>query len=75
MTLSPAYGRDYKSREAVLEAWNSNKDFMVESPPNAGRYTSKKECQKLKVRAVTLRYDKKQKSVYLQLSKPSEEEE
>ena len=27
LTLSPAYGRDYKSKAAVLEAWNADKDF------------------------------------------------
>ena len=29
MTLTPAYGRDYKSQKAVKAAWNSGADFIV----------------------------------------------
>ena len=29
LTLQPAYGRDYKSKAAVLADWNDNKDFRV----------------------------------------------
>ena len=29
ITLTPAYGRDYKSKKAVLEDWNANKDFII----------------------------------------------
>jgi hypothetical protein len=28
MTLIPAYGRDYKSRKAVLVDWMADKDFI-----------------------------------------------
>jgi hypothetical protein len=28
-TLTPAYGQDYKSRKAVLEAWAQGKDFIL----------------------------------------------
>jgi hypothetical protein len=29
MTLLPAYGRDYKSKAAVLADWNAGKDFRI----------------------------------------------
>jgi len=29
LILKPAYGRDYKSQKAVLEDWNSDKDFII----------------------------------------------
>ncbi len=29
-TLSPAYGRDYKSKAKVLIDWNGEKDFLIE---------------------------------------------
>ena len=29
MTLTPAYGRDYKSAQAVLDDWESDLDFQV----------------------------------------------
>ena len=28
-TLVPAYGRDYKSKAAVLADWNDNKNFRI----------------------------------------------
>lgn len=28
MTLTPAYGRDYKSKAAVLADWNADQDFI-----------------------------------------------
>jgi hypothetical protein len=28
MTLTPAYGRDYKSQAKLLEDFNNNKDFL-----------------------------------------------
>ena len=30
MTLTPAYGRDYKSKAAVLTDFNNNKDFILQ---------------------------------------------
>lgn len=29
ITLTPAYGRDYKSKAAVLDDWEDNKDFIA----------------------------------------------
>ncbi|MCB1711517.1 MAG: hypothetical protein KDH96_03270 [Candidatus Riesia sp.] len=28
-TLTPAYGRDYKSRKEVIEDWERDKDFVL----------------------------------------------
>ena len=30
MTLTPAHGRDYKSKKAVLEDWHAGKDFIID---------------------------------------------
>ena len=35
-TLIPAYGRDYKSKKALLEDFNSGKDFYLNSPIGCG---------------------------------------
>jgi len=44
LTLQPAYGRDYKSKAAVLADWNDNKDFRIASyGPDMGRYINKAE--------------------------------
>ena len=29
MTVTPAYGRDYKSQKAVKADWNAGKDFVL----------------------------------------------
>jgi hypothetical protein len=29
LTLTPSYGRDYKSKAEVIAAWNAGKDFTV----------------------------------------------
>ena len=31
-TLTPAYGRDYKSGKALKEDWDANKDFVINNP-------------------------------------------
>lgn len=31
-TLTPAYGRDYKTKEQALASWNSGKDFRINCP-------------------------------------------
>ncbi len=37
MTLTPAYGRDYKSQKAVLEDFYRERDFLAHSPTEHGR--------------------------------------
>jgi hypothetical protein len=54
MTVLPAYGRDYKSKAAVLQDWNDGKDFM---DAMSGRYLSKRD----NVPDVWIRYDKQRK--------------
>jgi len=43
ITLTPAYGRDYKSRKEVVEAWEQGKDFIINdySSPWDGRPMNK----------------------------------
>jgi hypothetical protein len=42
-TLMPAYGRDYKSKKAVLEAFNANKDFIFVRWNQRDVYVNKKD--------------------------------
>ncbi len=61
-TLTPAYGRDYKSKRAVLADWNAGKDFVyndVRSPWD-GKYANKAD---LKGQTVRLRYDRLRKLI------------
>lgn len=47
VTLVPAYGRDYKSQSAVLEAWSKGYDFLIQDVhhPNNGSYINKSDAE------------------------------
>lgn len=53
----PAYGRDYRSKIAVLEDWNNGKDFKVVP---YGCYVSKKDIPEI-TQTITFKYSKLQK--------------
>ena len=58
MTLTPAYGRDYKSKKEVIAAWDSNQDFLVNdvSSPWNGSYINKADAKRASLREVNFRY-------------------
>ena len=53
----PAYGRDYKSKDAVLKDWNDGKDFRDSM---SGRYLSSRDDVQAQV---WVRYDKLRKII------------
>ena len=55
LTVSNAYGRDFKSKREILEHYNSNKDFQ-NLGINQGAYVNKKDAKKLKVAFLNVRY-------------------
>lgn len=59
LTLTPAYGSDYKSKKEVIEAFDNNKDFILSTPfhPDSGRYCNKEDL-KTQVSSVNIRYKK-----------------
>jgi hypothetical protein len=61
--VSPAYGRDYRSKAAAIADWEADKDFVIEGPiEHAGRYINRPDaghavieiryCRKMKVTVV-----------------------
>lgn len=54
-TLTPAYGRDYKNKKEVIEAYKQGKDFIY-AP--TGQYCSIRDFEG---QVVMLRYDKLKK--------------
>ena len=66
MTLTPAYGRDYKSKTEVLKDFNDNKDFLAHTLDSTG-YTNKEDLIKLKYKTVTIRYAKLRKIMVVKL--------
>ena len=59
--LVPAYGKDYKSKKEVKEAFDKGKDFRIMdiSNPWDGKYASQSEL--VEYRQVRIRYDKLRK--------------
>lgn len=61
MTLTPSYGRDYKSAKEVEADFRAGKDFTIAS---VGPYMGKQcSIRDLKGQMVTLRYAKLTKAV------------
>ena len=58
MTLTPAYGRDYKSKKAIEEAFNNNVDFIIAdiTNPYNGKPVNKSDLMGTGVREVFVRY-------------------
>ena len=57
--VTPAYGRDYKSKAAALADWNNGKDFR---DSRTGQYLSIRDA-KAHGLAVWIRYDKLRKII------------
>lgn len=56
MTLTPAYGRDYKSAKEVKAAFDAGADFAIASPFDGSGYTNKEDLLRLGVGQVVIRY-------------------
>ena len=75
VTLSPAYGRDFKSREKAVGSWLQGQDWIIEGPPLGavatylGKPTSIRDSSFLArdFKRVRLRFNKLQDSVDVDL--------
>lgn len=69
MTLTPAYGRDYKSKAEVVAAFNEDKDFIIRDviSPWCGKPANKRQLKESGVRSVNLRYAKERRVVVVNL--------
>ncbi len=68
MTVIPAYGRDYKSKAAALQAWNDNKDFIIAT---TGQSVNKSDAIRYSPgEEIRIRYNKQRQVVILK--SPSE---
>ena len=59
MILLPAYGRDYKSKRAVLADFNTGKDFACREYNKSDCYINKQQINDRE--QLTFRYDKQTK--------------
>ncbi len=60
MTVTPAYGRDYKSLAAAKADWDTNKDFLIAEFQHLyeGKPTNKEQCSGM---VIMVRYAKLRK--------------
>lgn len=67
ITLTPAYGRDYRSGKEVREAFNSGRDFVVASvsSPWCGCYVNKPQLSSGDT--VTIYFNRKTKFVVIDI--------
>lgn len=56
MTVTPAYGRDYKNKAEVLKDWNDEKDFILQP---RGCYINRQQTKKGEM--ISIRYAKQMK--------------
>jgi len=59
VTVVPAYGRDYKSKKAVMADYHASKDFLINdmSNPHDGRYINKGDADNAGV-TMNVRYSR-----------------
>ena len=58
ITVVPAYGRDYKSKQEVEAAWNAGTDFQIQDVSSRwnGSYINKEDAKAGGIREVNVRY-------------------
>lgn len=65
MTLTPAYGRDYKSAEAAVKDFYAGKDFYANDLIAGSGHCSVSDFEKGS--EITIRYDKLKKAVSIKV--------
>ena len=63
-TVTPAYGRDYKSKKAALADWNANEDFIINDMSNRwdGKPVNKQGAEEEGL-SIMIRYDQLRKII------------
>ena len=56
LTVSAAYGRDFKSKKEILNYWNLNRDFQNLDSMVSGAYVNKEDAKRFKVGFLNVRY-------------------
>jgi hypothetical protein len=59
-TLTPAYGRDYRSKKAAIDDFEANKDFILNDITDQydGKPCNKSDLIKAGIKQVMIRYKK-----------------
>jgi hypothetical protein len=66
MTISGAYGRDYKSLKAIKADWDADKDFVIRDVfSGGGAYINRADARAAGIRSIEARYDSDRKVTIL----------
>ena len=65
LTLLPAYGRDYKSKKAIIEDLNNNRDFLESTSLKA---INKQQFKELNISSFNVRYDQQRKIINIKIN-------
>jgi hypothetical protein len=67
LTISGAYGRDYKSKATAIADWEAGLDFFIRSPFMGGAYVNKQDAQEMRLDSVCIRYQRDTKVVIVKV--------
>lgn len=69
MTLTPAYGRDYRSKRAAVADLMANKDFIINSfaSPYDGKPINLSQLREIGEREVKIRYSQLRRETMVQI--------
>ena len=70
LTVSAAYGRDFKSKKEILNYWNENRDFINLGITQTG-YINKQDAKRFKVGFINVRYRNLKNIAVIDVSKDS----
>ena len=60
VNVLPAYGRDYKNKKEIFEAYSKNQDFEVSDISNKGKI-NKTDCLRYGIACLIVRYRNNQR--------------
>ena len=66
-SLTPAYGKDYKTAKEVLADWNKGADFIIHSHDAPSQYFNKESAEALKPVTLNIRFNKITKLVVVEV--------
>tara|TARA_Y100000401_G_C8208345_1_gene167112 strand:+ start:36 stop:269 length:234 start_codon:yes stop_codon:yes gene_type:complete len=69
LTVSAAYGRDFKSKKEILIYWNMNRDFQNLGVNCYGSIVNKQDAKRFKVNYLNVRYNNLTKIAVIDVSK------
>lgn len=67
LTVTPAYGRDYKSKAKAIADWNSGLDFRVQDYKLSG-YINNADAAVIDITEIHIRYDQNRRIAVVKIT-------